>query len=255
MYMKKSIIIITLFLSFLNCAVAANVKTVTKDYKVLTKDQFSLVATLEYPKLKEKKDFSTVVLVHALGYNSNWWGSLPDELLDKGYAVLKIDLRGHGKSIYNSKLVRVSWTSLRNKAYAKFPDDIITVIECIKTENKRTFFNNWAMIGSDIGGSAAILAANKISYKPKTIVVLSPVVSAKGLYIPVALAELNNIDILSITGSQDIKSKEANEYLKKFAQSTYTEYTSDSKPIGMLMLKNDESLSKVITSWISEYLK
>ena len=44
------------------------------------------------------------------------------------------------------------------------------------------------------------------------------------------------------------------EYLKRFSQSTFATYTSESKSNGMLMLKNDKSLSKIITSWIKEYL-
>ena len=252
--MKRSIIILTLFLSFLNCAFAADIKTVTKDYKVVTKDNFTMYATLEYPKLKQN-NFSTVVLLHSLGYNSQWWENLPDELLKSGYAVLKIDLRGHGNSIYNSKLVRVSWTGMRNKAYAKYPDDVMTVMDYIKKENKRTFFNNYAFVGTDIGASTAVIVANKIEYKPKTIVMLSPVVLSKGIYIPVHLAELNNIDILSITGEKDVNGKQSDEYLKKFAQSTYAEYTSTSKSTGMLMLKSDETLASVIDSWIKQYLK
>lgn len=253
--MKKLIIILTLFLLFLNCVEAANVKTVTKDYKVLTKDKFSMTATLKYPKIKDKKEFKTVVLLHSVGYSSQWWETLPDELLNNGYAVLLVDLRGHGNSIYNARLVRTSWTGLKNNAFKKYPDDVMTTIDYIKNENKRVFFNDWAIIGSDIGGSTAIHVANQIAYKPKTIVLLSPVVNAKGIYVPVKLAELNNIDILSITGVNDIAGRKANEYLKKFAQSTYAEYTSTSKSTGMLMLKSDESLAKFITAWIAEYLK
>ena len=253
--MKKTIIILTLFLSVLNCCFAADIKTVTKDYKITTKDKFTIAATLEYPKIKEKTNFSTVVLLHSLGYNSTWWETLPDELLKDGFAVLKIDLRGHGNSIYNSKLVRVSWSSLTNKAYAKYPDDVISVINYIKNENKRTFFDKWAIVGSDIGASTAVIVANKIENKPKTIVMLSPIIRTRGLYIPVHLAELDNIDILSVTGQTDINSKQANEYLKKFSQSTFAEYTSISKSIGMLMLKNDDTLSNVISAWVYEYLK
>lgn len=256
MYMKRiAIIILTFFITFLNCVYAAETKTVTKDYKIVTKDNFSLCATLEYPKLKEKTDFSTVVLLHSMGYNSEWWQNLPDLLLDKGYAVLKIDLRGHGKSVYNSNLVRVSWKSMTNKAFSKYPDDVVTVIDYVKKENKRIFFNNWAIVGSDIGGSAGIIAANKIGYKPKTIVLLSPVVKTRGLYIPVQLAELDNIDILSITGNKDISGKNADAYLRKFAQATYVEFSSFASSTGMLLLKNDESLTEMITSWIVQYLK
>ena len=253
--MKRLIIILTLFTVFLNYSVAATVKTVTKDYKILTKDGFSMTAKLEYPKIKEKKNFSTVVLIHSLGYSSEWWENLPDELLDNGYAVLFIDLRGHGNSVYNSKLIRISWNSLTNNAFAKYPSDVISVIDYIKNENKRTFFNNWAIVSSDVGAITAIHVANELEYKPKTIVMLSPIVQAKGLYAPVKLAELNNIDFLAITGKTDIVGLEASNYLKKFAQSTYAEYMADSKSNGMLLLKHDPTLAKVIVSWIKEYIK
>ena len=252
--MKKLILIITLFTLFLNCAFAATPKTVTKDYKVVTSDKFTISATLKYPKIKGALNYNTVVLLHSLGYNSEWWDTLPDELLEKGYAVLLIDFRGHGNSVYNSKLVRVSWSALTNSAYVKFPDDVISVIEFVKKENKRTFFNEWAIVGSDIGAATAIIAANKIPYKPKTIVMLSPIVKGRGLYVPVNLAELSNVDFLSISGLKDVSSFRTNAYLKKFAQATYMEYTSESKSTGMLMLKNDSTLSRVIADWIGQYL-
>ena len=253
--MKKLTIIITLFFLFLNCSFAADVKTVTKDYKIVTNDGFTISAKLEYPKIKEKNDFSTVVLLHSLGYSSEWWDSLPDYILNSGHAVLFIDLRGHGNSVYNSKLVRVSWKSLTKKAFEKYPSDVYSVIEYVKSQNKRTFFNNWVIVGSDIGASTAIISANMIPYKPKTIVLLSPVVNSKGLYVPVKLAELNNIDILSVIGTNDDESSKANSYLKRFAQSTFAEYVSESNSNGMMMLKNDTMLSKIINSWINEYLK
>ena len=253
--MKRLIIILSFFIIFLNCGSAFSANFVTKDYKIPTSDNFSIVATLQYPKIKEKKEFSTVVLLHSLGYSSEWWGDLPQELINKGYAVICIDLRGHGKSVYNSKLTRTSWKNLKYKAYAKYPDDVITVLNYIKNENKRTFFNNWAIVGADIGGSTGILTANKNSFKPKTIVILSPVVNSKGLYIPVKLAELNDIDILTIVGSNDTQSIKANNYLKKFAQSTYAEYKSDAKTTGMIMLKHDDNLNEIIWTWIGEYIK
>ena len=253
--MKRFIIILTFFILFLNGSSVYSADFVTKDYKVVTKDNFTITATLKYPKIKGKKSFSTIVLLHSLGYDSEWWETLPKQLIDSGYAVLLIDLRGHGNSIYNSKLVKLSWKNMTKKAYSKYPDDVISVIDNVKNENKRVFFDNWAIVGSDIGANTAILAVNKMAYKPKTIVMLSPLVTAKGLYIPVKLAELNNIDILSIVGTNDIQSRRDNRYLKKFAQATYAEYTSSSTSTGMLMFKHDETLAKVIVSWIGEYLK
>lgn len=254
--MKRIILILTLFLLLINTIANAATNTVFKEITTTSVDGFTMKGYLEYPKIKNQKEFPTVVLLHSIGYSSDWWCNLPQDLLNQGYAVLRIDLRGHGKSVYNSKLLRTSWSSMTNNAFAKYPDDVIKVIEQVKSENtKKVFFNNWAIVGSDIGASTAILVADKISYKPKTLVLLSPVVKTKGLYVPVKLANLDNIDIFSISGTNDNSGHNAQEYLKKFSQATFATYISESRSTGMLMLKNDNTLARIITSWIKEYLK
>ena len=40
----------------------------------------------------------------------------------------------------------------------------------------------------------------------------------------------------------------------KFAQDEFLTYTSESKTTGMMMLKNDPGLSKMIAEWVAEYL-
>ena len=196
-----------------------------------------------------------MLLLHSLGYNSQWWESLPDELLSKGYAVLTIDLRGHGGSVYNSKLNKTSWKNMKNSAYAKYPEDIVSVVNKVKEDNpKKIFFNNWAIIGADIGASAGVIAADLMPINPKTIVMISPVIKTKGLYIPVNMAHLDGVDFLSVSGTNDIMSKDAETYLMKFAQDEFVTFTSESKSTGMLMLKNDKGLSKMLAEWVSEYL-
>ena len=199
--------------------------------------------------------FSTVILLHSLGYNSQWWETLPDELISKGYAVLAIDLRGHGRSIYNSRLNKISWKNMKNSAYAKYPEDVVAVINKVKEDNpKKIYFNNWAIVGADIGASAGVIAADLMPNNPKTIVMISPVVKTKDIYIPVSMAHLDGVDFLSISGTDDIMSKDAENYLVKFAQNEFMVFTSESKSTGMLMLKNDKGLSKMIAEWVSEYL-
>lgn len=254
--MKRIVfIILTLFFSFINMPVDAAQKLTVKEISAVSKDGFNIKATLTYPKVKSQKEFSTVVLLHSLGYNSQWWETLPQELTEKGYAVLAIDMRGHGSSIYNAKLTKISWKSLKNSAYAKYPDDILAVIDAVKAENtRRSFFKNWAIVGADVGASAGVLASDKMSVRPKTIVMISPVVQTKGLFIPISVAHLDNTDFLAVLGTDDFESKEAASYLNKFAQAEFAEFTSDSKTTGMLMLKNDPGLNKMIAEWISEYL-
>lgn len=226
-----------------------------KEIKAVSTDGFNISATLTYPKVKNKKNYSTVILLHSLGYNSQWWENLPKELLDKGYAVLAIDLRGHGESIYNVKLAKTSWKNLKNTAYAKYPQDIIAVINKVKEENtKLKFFDSYAVVGADIGAAAGVIAVDNLGVYPKTFIMISPIVKAKGLYIPVSMAHLDGVDFLSISGTGDIMSKDAEAYLMKFAQNEFITFTSDSKSTGMLMLKNDPGLSKMLAEWIFEYL-
>ena len=111
-----------------------------------------------------------------------------------------------------------------------------------------------AIVGSDIGASAGVIAADKYPVNPKTIVMISPVVKTKGLDIPVNIAHLDKVDFLSVTGTGETASKDSEAYLRKFAQEEFMSFQSESKTSGMLMLKNDPDLPKMIAEWISEYL-
>ena len=255
--MKKIIsVILTLFLIFINISANAAQNVVKKDIKVVAKDGFSIKAELTTPKIKGVNDFKTVVLLHSLGYNSGWWGNLPDKLIQKGYAVLKIDLRGHGGSVYNKNLAKVSWKSMTKTAYSKCPDDITAVINSIIDDSlKKHYFREWAIVGSDMGASVGVIAADRLPVKPKTIVMISPVVNARGLYVPVSVAQLDNVDFLAIIGANDEVSKSASAYIKKFAQAGYDEYISPSQTSGMLILKNDPELTEIIAEWIENYFK
>lgn len=255
--MKRFILsILAFFLVFINTSVYAASNVTKRELKAAASDGFNLKATLAYPKSKTQKEFTTVVLLHSLGYNSQWWGNLEQDLLDKGFAVLAIDFRGHGASIYNAKLTKTSWKDLKNSAYAKYPDDVLKVIAQVKEENSKiTFFNDWAIVGSNIGASAGVLAADRIKDKPKSIVMISPVVKTKDLYIPVSIAQLDNVDFLSITGTGETEAQESEAYLKRFAQKSFSEYVSPSKSSGMLLLKNDPELSRVISAWLQEMLR
>ena len=255
--MKRfTLVILTLFFVLINTLVCPAQSYVKKNLSVVTKDGFNLKATLSYPKIKGQREFKTVVLLHSLGTDSTWWGSLPSKLTENGYAIITIDLRGHGASVYNSKLMKVSWKSLTNNAYKKYPEDVESVINYIKEEYpKLQFFNDWAIVGSDIGGSAGVIAADKLSPKPSTIVLLSPVVQTRGLYIPVCIAQLGGVDFLTVSSAGDASAIEAEKYLKKFAQNQFITYTSPSKYSGMVLLKNDQEVIPFITEWLKEYLK
>lgn len=61
-----------------------------------TKDGIALAATYWPSGLKQ--DASVIVLLHGANGNQLDWGGLPKKLHDEGYAVIVVDLRGHGQS-------------------------------------------------------------------------------------------------------------------------------------------------------------
>ncbi|MCQ2754821.1 MAG: lysophospholipase [bacterium] len=253
--MKRFVYILTLFLFLINTSVFAETKYTQEEIKAVSPDGFNMVATLEYPKTKGIREYQTVVLLHSLGYHSQWWGQLPEELKKNGYAVLTIDLRGHGKSVYNSKLTKTSWKNLTLKAYAKYPDDVLAVFNKIKEDHpKKEFFARWAIVGCDIGASTGVLAADKFTSKPKTIVMLSPMVKTKSLYIPVSVAQLDGVDFLAIISENNYASKNDSKYIMKFAQNEYQELYIDTKLSGMVMVREDEGTRQTIAKWVSQYL-
>ena len=91
---------------------ASKSKSVDIEYE--TADKFLINATLTYPKEKGKV-YPVIVLLHSIASSSNDWDGIPQKFNEAGFAVLNVDLRGHGKSIYNINLDKKYWQNIRKK--------------------------------------------------------------------------------------------------------------------------------------------
>lgn len=264
--MKKLIIliitVILMGLPFFQTIADANTntntkaKTKTKKNKVVkieyeTQDKFLISAKLVYPKTKEKI-YPLVVLLHSIGENSEQWALLPDKLLESGFAVLKVDLRGHGESIYNIDLNKKYWQNLSLKAYAKYPNDIDGLLNYIQQEYKNISFSHYAIIGADIGANTAILASQLMKNKPFAIALISPQTKFKGLYIPIALADLPNTNILFVYSKLDNKTVKEVKSLKRFAQAEIKEQIYPAGGTGMVLIKNNKDADYDIVNWCAD---
>lgn len=262
--MKKLIIliitVILMGLPFFQTIADANTntkaKTKTKKNKVVkieyeTQDKFLISAKLVYPKTKEKI-YPLVVLLHSIGENSEQWALLPDKLLESGFAVLKVDLRGHGESIYNIDLNKKYWQNLSLKAYAKYPNDIDGLLNYIQQEYKNISFSHCAIIGADIGANTAILASQLMKNKPFAIALISPQTKFKGLYIPIALADLPNTNILFVYSKLDNKTVKEVKSLKRFAQAEIKEQIYPAGGTGMVLIKNNKDADYDIVNWCAD---
>lgn len=252
---KLKTILILAFIFIFASNVNAFAKTIKKNIEVTTKDSKIIKAEISYIKIEGLKKYSTVVLLNSLGYSSQDWGSLIPELNNAGYAVIAIDLRGHGKSIYNTKFQKRSWTYFTPKDYQKFPGDVLTVLDEAKKQVKAVNLDNMAMVGGDIGANTAVLVSKDLKKKPKTLVLISPTSNFKGLYIPISLVEMGSVPILAMSSKQDRYCMKEEEKLSKYAQGGFYAKNYPQGGMGMIMMKANPSMSQDIVKWIIRYLK
>lgn len=250
---KISIFVLTIFiLSFFSQV--AYCKPVKKDIEIQTKDSRIIKATLTYVKSPQITKYPVVLLLHSIGYSSSDWGNLINDLNSVGYAVIAMDLRGHGQSVYDKTFHKKSWVYFTPKTYSKFPSDVLGIINQAQTQAKNLDFKNMAIVGADIGANTAVLATKDLKIKPKTLVLISPTVTFKGLYIPIAMTNLN-MPILTMTSTKDRYSLQAQKELAKFSQGGFYAQNYPNGGMGMLMLKVNPSMSMDITKWIFKYLR
>ena len=251
---KKILLTVLLIFVFIPLSAKALPKTIKKEIIVETKDCRVIKATLSYIEIKNVKKYPTVLLLHSLGYSSTYWGNLVQELNDAGYAVIAMDFRGHGKSIYNTSFQKKSWIYFNEKEYQKFPGDVVLLLDKVNKQYKNLSPDNFAIVGADIGANAAVLAAKELKIKPKTIVLISPTRDFKGLYIPVAMTDLK-VPMLSIVSRKDRFCVDEEKELAKFSQSGFYSKKYPEGGTGMLMLKINPEMSQDIVKWIIKYLK
>ncbi|HWP46212.1 MAG TPA: alpha/beta fold hydrolase [Candidatus Limnocylindrales bacterium] len=138
-----------------------------------TDDEVKISASWTVPAGEKKGKKIPLILVHHFGGSRVQWDAFTPAFLEKGYAVLAIDLRGHGKSISKGKTV----------LNAKAPDflqqeagnmvwDIKAAIKWLKTqpqiEGKKI-----GIIGGDLGANVAFVSAGTFK-EIRAAVALSP---------------------------------------------------------------------------------
>lgn len=255
--MKKFIIlVISLVLLTPLCSFGAPEKKKVGYFDITyeTKDSFVMKAKMFYPT-QQQEVYPLVVFLHSLGYSSDYWADFIKMFVQNGAAALVVDLRGHGQSSHDSNFKIRSWVHYTPKQFAKYPDDITEILTYVANSYKNISTTNYAIIGADIGANTAILTADKMKNKPKALALISPSTEFKGLYVPIALANLDEIPILAIASSKDKYFYNETQQLKRYAQGTYDIKSYPAGGTGMLMLKVNPNMSQDIIDWVMPLIK
>lgn len=197
------VLLITVMLFSMPYVSAAKKKTPKTKHKIelLTKDKFILVGDLYLANPKTDKPI--VVMLHSFSLNARTWEKLAENLRLKGYNVLAMDLRGHGRSVYNENLKLKSRYKFNKNDWQKLPNDVIESINHVKSNYPNINCNDTIFVGADIGASAGVLAGVNLKKQPLKFVMISPMLNFKGLYIPIKIANYTETKFLILLSKSD----------------------------------------------------
>ena len=123
-------------------------------------------------------DAPGVILVHMRGGNKGTWGDMPKQLVQEGFAVVAIDLRGHGETINPAGRV-AALDDLEEADYLAMVNDIRAAHGLLEARTA-VDADRVAVVGASIGANLAIIYASQDS-RVRTAVALSPGLNYMGL--------------------------------------------------------------------------
>jgi pimeloyl-ACP methyl ester carboxylesterase len=181
--------------------------------KCPTDDGVEIAASFYAPK---DRDAPALVLVHQLGATRAEWQPIITALrADRDYAILAIDLRGHGESIKTKDGHTLDWQKFTDADWHKLPQDVHAAFDWLRA-NKTIAPRSVGGIGSSIGGSALIIHAAPQA-TVRAIALLSPGLEYKGLHIRSAFTRCQHRPVLMVAAEGDARSFETLATLEKIA--------------------------------------
>jgi pimeloyl-ACP methyl ester carboxylesterase len=112
-----------------------------------------------------------VLLLHGYGENRSVWKDFSQQLLTRGWAVMALDLRGHGDSKSRNQRP-IEATPEWKKDPHEFPVDLDPALDWLKAQ-PRINTRKIVVIGSEVGADLALIASGRFS-EVRTVVAINP---------------------------------------------------------------------------------
>lgn len=218
-------------------------------------DGFNLAGYIHVPKKNSvKTKIPLVIFIHSIGRDSDSWLTFPSQIYGLGIATFSLDLRGHGESIKNKNDKYRYWINFDNKDFAKYPEDIISAINYIKKQYPEVDTGKTAIIAAGIGANAAIIAGSKNNTAVKTMILLSPTLSYKGLETRIPLVAYGNHPILILASREDTFAYKGSSELIKYGQGTKELKIFPYGGDGIDLIKFQPETKGIIINWLKTKL-
>ncbi len=149
---------------------------------ITSEDGFELHGWLEKPVLANKS-VPIILFAHQFGEEHSTWNELAKDFNNRGYATLSVDLRGHGKSIFqnnkeNKVLIDTRVDHIKEAlaqsdekiGFEKIPSDLTAWLEYI-SEDKTIDMKKLYLFGASLGAGSIIPLLGE--YEAKGLVAIS----------------------------------------------------------------------------------
>ncbi len=112
-----------------------------------------------------------VLLLHGYGEDRMVWRDFTQQLLGRGWAVMALDLRGHGQSKTKNQRPIQATAEWRTSAH-EFPIDLDPALDWLKAR-QRIDTQKIVVIGADVGANLALIASGRFP-EVRTVVAIKP---------------------------------------------------------------------------------
>jgi pimeloyl-ACP methyl ester carboxylesterase len=135
-----------------------------------TYDLVRLHASFEIPS-GVPAPIPAVLLLHGFGEDRFVWDGLKKVLLTRGWAVMSLDLRGHGESKSKNGIPIQASAAWRTNSH-EFPQDVDPALDWLKAQT-RLDNRKIVVIGYDVGANLALIASGRFP-EVRTVVAINP---------------------------------------------------------------------------------
>jgi pimeloyl-ACP methyl ester carboxylesterase len=112
-----------------------------------------------------------VLLLHGYGEDRTVWRNFTQQLLGRGWAVMALDLRGHGQSKTKNQRPIQAMPEWRTSSH-EFPVDLDPALDWLKAR-PRIDTQKIVVIGYDVGANLALIASGRFP-EVRTVVAIRP---------------------------------------------------------------------------------
>ncbi|OGL72895.1 hypothetical protein A3C96_02425 [Candidatus Uhrbacteria bacterium RIFCSPHIGHO2_02_FULL_60_10] len=192
------------------------------------------------------------LLLHMMPADRRSWQELADRLAAGGWAVLAIDLRGHGESLAASGGRTLDYRKFTDAEHQASRLDLQAALAWLATKGFPV--ERVALVGASIGANLAITAASEEPKLP-AVAALSPGDDYRGVRTPGAVARFRPEQALFLAASdEDQISAKCVRGLKEIKPDAELRVLSDAGH-GTTLLERRPEMTAELAAWLESVLK